>query len=136
MAADKLSAGFGNYPATGTAIPSADYTAADPTPAEFNALGAVGLTAVLVITAQSGAGNTLTLNIEGFDKASGTWVLLLASAAIANTPGTTVYIVDPRVVAAANVSAMKPLWERMRFRPVKAGTTTTLTYSVGFTLSM
>lgn len=134
MAADLMAVGFGNYPKAGTAIASGDYKAADPTPAEFGTLGAVGLTVVIDITVQSGAGNTLTVNVEGFDPASGKWVTLLTSAGLVAV-ATTAIIVDPRVAASANVVAQKPLYEKMRVRPVKSGTTTTLNYSIGIHLA-
>lgn len=134
MAADLMAVGFGNYPKSGTAIVSGAYNAADPTAAEFGTLGAVGLTVVIDVTAVSGAGATVTVNVEGFDPASGKWVTLLTSAgliAVATTP----IIVDPRVAPTANVAAQKPLFERMRIRPVKSGTTTTLSYSIGIILA-
>lgn len=123
-------------PQSGVAVASGDYSAADPAPVTFEPTGAVGLTIVTDITAISGAGAQIVVNIEGFDPASGKWILLLASAALTAT-GTTVQIVDPRdATLTANVTAQKPLFGLMRVRPVKSGTTTTLTYSIGVTASM
>lgn len=135
MAADLFAAGIGAQPYTGTLIVSGAYNAADPAAAEFTPLSATGLTVVVDITALTGAGCTLTVNIEGFDKASGKWVTLLTSAGLVAT-GTTVLRVDPRIPVSANVTAQSALFEKMRVRPVKSGTTTTLTYSIGATVSI
>jgi hypothetical protein len=83
---------------------------------------------------QSGAGNTLTVNIEGFDPASGKWVTLLTSAGLVAVATTQLHV-SPYMTASANVVAQLSLPEVIRVRPVKSGTTTTLTYSIGIHVS-
>lgn len=133
MAADLLAVGDEAMPITGTLVASGAYQAADPSAAEFCPRGATGMTVTTSVTVISGAGATLTVHVEGYDKASGTWVTLLTSAGYVAT-GAVVITIDPRIVAATNVVAQKGLMERMRVRPVKSGTTTTLTYSIGASL--
>lgn len=130
MAADLFAVGDEAMPITGTLVASGAYNAADPSAAEFATTGATGLNVFINVTAISGAGATLTVHIEGYDKASGTWVTLLTSAGLVAT-GAVVLTVDPRITGSTNVIAQKGLMEKMRVRPVKSGTTTTLTYSIG-----
>lgn len=135
MASDIFAVGVDALPYSGTLIVSGDYKAADPAPAEFTPLGATGIVVIINITAQTGAGNTLTVHIDAWDPASQTWIAdVLVSAGLVAT-GSGFLTVDPRVVAAANVKAQMPLFQKMRVRPVKSGTTTTLNYSVGLTLA-
>lgn len=120
----------GQLPGTGSLVshPSADYSVADPAPFEI----ATGTPAIIVgvnITLISGAGATLTVSVEGYDLASGTWRLLLASAGLVGT-GYTPLSIDPRRTAAANSVASVNVPNRIRVKPVKSGTTTTLTYSI------
>lgn len=111
---------------SGTVIPTGDYHVAPPAPTEFTgpeAATALTLTIDATITAAS-----IVFNLEGFDKASGKWVLLIASAAVAAT-GTTEVNISAYATAVANVSAQKQLRETMRVRAV--GTGTVATYTVG-----
>lgn len=125
--------GPGNYPASAVLAASADYKAVDPAALEFSPLGAKGVTVFTNVTAASGGGG-VTVNVEAFDPASGTWFALLTSTLVA-TVTTNTLIVDPRVAASANVAAQKPLWPRMRVRAVGSGTRTTLNYSIGIAAS-
>lgn len=117
-------------PGVGSLIshPSADYSAADPAPVEV----ATGTPAILVginVTAISGSGATLTVTVEGYDLASNTWRTLLASAGLVAN-GFVLLAIDPRLTAAANLIAKVNVPSRIRVKPVKSGTTTTLTYSI------
>lgn len=123
--------GARGLPISGTLIASGAYQAADPSPAEFTPpFNATALEVVIDITVITGAGNTLTVTIEGFDKASGKWVSLLVSAGLVAV-ATTKLRISAYATAAGNTVAQENLFETMRVRPVKSGTTTTLTYSIG-----
>lgn len=109
------------------------YAAQGATPAaiEFGCpQRAVNIMLVVNVTVISGAGNTLTVNLEGFDKTSGTWIPMLVSAGLVAT-GVVTMRVGPNITAGANVAAQMPLFETMRVRNGQAGTLTTLAYSIG-----
>jgi hypothetical protein len=126
---------FTALPATGTILPSADYHLAAPAPVEFNVpQRAQNLAITIVITAQSGAGNTLTVEVDAFDKASATWIPLLTSAGLV-AAGTTVLRIGPAATPSANVAAQSPLFETLRLKTTEAGTVTTLNFSVGATFT-
>ncbi len=104
------------------------------------ALGAVDLnsgpyTGAIVninITAYTGATNVV-FTVEGKDPESGTYFTLLASAALTAT-GHTVLRIDPRSVAAANLTASSALPRTFRVITTVTGTATVLTFSVALTL--
>lgn len=83
---------------------------------------------VVVDTTVIGTGS-ITLNIEGRDKASGKYFLLLAGAPI-TTNVTNVYTVFPKATVTANVSANAELPDLWRLRVV-ANSANPATYTVG-----
>jgi uncharacterized membrane protein (DUF441 family) len=115
-------------------IASGDYKAANPTAVQLDTENAVSLRVGVNISAISGAGAQLVVNIEGYDKGSDSWYSLLASAAL-NATGFTPLVVDPRIAAVANSVAQQPLPTQVRIRPVKGGTTSTLSYSISADLT-
>lgn len=121
-------------------IPSGDYKSVDPTAVEIPTLGATGVVVFLSVTAQTGAGNTITLNIDGFDPVSGAWFALPHATAApvyaAGAAGTLYFIVDPRIPGVQNKVTQAPIPGRLRIRPVGSGTRTTLNYSVGAALCL
>jgi hypothetical protein len=127
---DGFAVGDERLPFAGTVIKSADFSGADPTPTELALLGAEALTITVNITAISGAGATLTVSIDAWDEASQTWVNQLTSLGLTATGATQIYV-SHHMTPVANVAAQKPVAPRMRVRPVRSGTTTTLTYSIG-----
>jgi len=129
--------GFYSLPETASAcIPSADYKSVDPTAVEFGPVGATGLQILLNVTAQTGAGNTITINVDVFDPVSNTWIPVATTFTFATgAAGTKVFNIDPRMTAVANQVVQGTLGQRMRIRPVGSGTRTTLNYSIGFSLS-
>jgi hypothetical protein len=119
-------------------VPSADYSAADPKAVQIPTLGATALILFINITAQSGAGNTLTVNVEAFDPVSQTWFALPFTTAAPNYTAAGAYtlIIDPRIPGVANKVTQSPLPDQVRIRPVGSGTRTTLTYSIGAALAL
>jgi hypothetical protein len=96
--------------------------------------GAIGLTVVVVATAK-GAAPSVVFNVEAFDEASQTWFNVLTPAAMTlAAPTTAIYRVDPRITAAANLTAQDHLYPKMRINAV-AGNSDSYTYSVGLILS-
>ena len=94
---------------------------------EFN--GAVAAQFIVDITAGAGAGDTVTITIDGYDPASKTWYNLLTGVAlIANA--TTVYRVGLDYTAAANVTAVDFLPKRYRVVATK-NNATAITFSIG-----
>lgn len=136
-----LNVGMQALPVNATAlIPSADYSAADPTPVLVPTLGATGLIVFVHMTAASGAGNTVTVNIDAFDPVSGGFVNI-GQAALTSAVADFIVVVDPRIAADPTIPAGSkhvqiPLPDRLRIRPVGSGTRTTLTYSVGAALCL
>jgi hypothetical protein len=119
-------------PVSAACIATGDYKSVDPPPAEFTLpINARIVTVYINFTAQSGAGNTVTTTIEGWDKASSTWVVLAAPAADA-TGGAhaKTYVLNPEKATADPIFGVAP-WETMRVKCVGSGTRTTLNYSVG-----
>lgn len=90
--------------------------------------GANALVVYISVTAVT-ATPSVVFNIEGYDKASGTWYTILASAAVATVTTSRLRVV-PGGAVAANVSADDILPETIRIRPVHADTDS-ITYSVG-----
>jgi hypothetical protein len=90
-----LAGGFFTLPAADIVIPSGNYAAADPAPVEFTTVGAQALTVVLDVTAQTGAGNTITLQVEGFDPASGQWIQLSSPLYAGGAAKTIPFLIDP-----------------------------------------
>jgi hypothetical protein len=120
-------------------IASGDYKSVDPTAVEFPTLGATGVVIFLNVTAQTGAGNTITLNVDAFDPVSNSWLALPhTTAAPVYTAGTgsLLFIVDPRIPGVQNKVTQCPVPGRLRVRPVGSGTRTTLNYSVGAALCL
>lgn len=132
MAADGTGSGRYTLPVSARLIPVADYSAVDPTPVEFSVLGATALIVTLNTVTLTGAGNTVTFNIEWFDPASQTWQPLGTALAVITVSFNKV-VVDPRITAGAN-SYQTPVPARVRVRPVGSGTRTTLSYAVGVQL--
>jgi hypothetical protein len=96
-------------------------------------ISAIGLKLVVDITAITGTTPSLTVTIQGKDKASGKYYNILTSAALAAV-GTTVLTVYPGVAAAANVSANDILPATWRVLYAIAGTTPAVTATVGASL--
>lgn len=78
--ADLLAVGRDAHPISGIVIPSGAYNAADPTPVEFDLLGAQALTAVTEVTAISGSGATVDVNVEGYDPSANDWVTVMSAS--------------------------------------------------------
>jgi hypothetical protein len=113
-------------PTQGLILPSAARTAT-PATVEFGPPdNAVGIQ-VRVVTTASAAPSTV-VNIEAYDYAQETWFTVLASAAIVGN-GTIALTVDPRLAAAANLTAQSGLYEKMRVNAVH-GNGNSHTYSV------
>jgi hypothetical protein len=85
----------------------------------------------IVVTAIT-ATPSVVFNVEAWDEASQTWILILASAAII-AAGTTTLRIFPGATVAANVGVNDFLPERWRIRPVHADADS-ITYSVGANL--
>lgn len=136
-----LGVGATALPANASAlIPSADYSVTDPTPVKIPTLNAVALILFVHMTVASGAGNTVTVNIETFDPVSGGFIVV-GTAALTSAVADFIVVVDPRVATdPAAPSGSKhvqiPLPDQVRIRPVGSGTRTTLTYSVGAALCL
>jgi len=97
---------------------------------DFNNSGARGVAVVLDMT-NVGTGS-VTLTIQGKDKASGKYYTLLAGAAV-TTNSTNRYRVHPQAPVTANVSANDALPTTWRIQVV-ANNANAATYSVGATL--
>lgn len=94
-------------------------------------LNARGLLLGINITAGTGTSPTLQVIVEGKDAVSGTYYQLLASAAIAATPGFTLLSLYPGLTAAANLVANQVLPRTWRVRTVIGGGTPAVTATVG-----
>lgn len=94
-----------------------------------------GLQLGVNITAITGTAPTLTVIIEGYDDASGTWYALLTSAAL-TVAGFTLLTLYPAVTAVANVSASQVLPKTWRVRHAIAGTTPAVTATIGASLQL
>jgi hypothetical protein len=118
-------------------LPSLARTA-NPTPGVVNQDAGVGkapvhtgahiiINCTAIVTAPS-----VVFNVEGYDPASDTWYLILASAAIV-AAGQTILKIFPGATAAANVAANDNLPMTWRVRPAH-GNANSITYSVSANL--
>lgn len=89
-----------------------------------------GLKVVVDITAISGTGASLTIVLEGKDTLSGKYFIVLSSAAL-TAIGTTVLTVYPGLAAVASLTANDLLPKTWRIRSVIAGTTPSVTATIG-----
>lgn len=103
---------------------AAGSTAATINGTAFNNIQARGIIVTVDVTVATTM--TLTVNIQFLDAASGKWVTLLASAALAAV-ATTTLTVYPGAVNSANVSASGALPRTWRVQAVVTGTTCTAT---------
>ena len=113
--------------APGLTLFASEARTATPNPAMFS-LASRAVEVVVDITAIV-ATPLITVNIERQDPASGKWVLLLASAALAAV-ATTRLRVSPHLTAAANLVAQDHPSGNLRVRPVH-GDADSATYSIG-----
>lgn len=88
---------------------------------------------VVDITAISGTTPTLTVIVEALDAASGKYVTLIQSTALAAV-GTTLLRVGPGLTAAANLTVNGIVPRLFRVRYTIAGTAPSVTFSVGAAL--
>lgn len=114
---------------SGVVLPSAARTASGVSADQVNSVGR-GVQLVVDVTAISGTSPTFTVTVEGKDPASDKYYTLLTSAAL-SAVGTTVLTVYPGVTAAANVAASQALPRTWRVSYAIAGTTPSVTASVG-----
>lgn len=116
-------------------LASFDGKAADPAPVEFS-LPICGRNVKIVVNVSviTGAGATITFNLEGWDPASASWFPILVSAGLVAT-GAVVLQAGPDMVAVNNLASAQILTDTLRLRPVRSGTTTTLNYSASVTVS-
>lgn len=105
---------------------------ATQTSADFANPNARGVKVVLDVTVNAGGAGSVTVTIQGKDKASGKYFTLLAGAAVV-TVVTNVYTVFPGAPVAANVSANDQLPEVWRI-VVTANNANPVTYTVGAAL--
>lgn len=122
----------------GTLLPSAARTATVYSDTQRNLYGSRGVQIVLNVTVASGTGG-LTLTIEQFDPASGSWFAITAAptAVTATTSTPKVYAVYPNGTATAttNVTALTSTLIPATWRvKVTAGDSSSYTYSVGYSL--
>lgn len=108
-------------------LPSVARTAT-PTAFEHDGDDYTGVNVIIDVSAAS-ATPSVVVTIEGFDVASGTWVSLLASAAITGI-SKTVMTVSPDGGTVANVSRQMRLPRRWRVQPTHADADS-ITYSIG-----
>lgn len=121
-------------------IPNADYSSADPSPVEVPTLGATGLLIFVHMPVASGAGNTVTVNIDAVDPVSGA-TINIGTAALTSAVADFIVAVDPRIATdpstpSGSKHVQIPLPDHLQIRPVGSGTRTTLQYSVGFALCL
>lgn len=117
--------GLQGWPSPGAAeeyiASAAGAISANGNSANFNNNGGRGVKVVVDITALAGTSPTLTVIIEYKDPASGKFITLLSSAALAAV-ATTELTVYPGAVVTANVSANNSLPKTWRVRWVIGGT--------------
>lgn len=94
-----------------------------------------GVTVVIDVTAITGTTPSLIVSVDGKDPTSGKYFALLASASI-TAVGTYVIRVYPEMLDVANVSAKMPLPKTFRVRATIAGTTPSVTATIGGILSI
>lgn len=121
-------------------IPTGDYKSTDPQAVEIPTLGATGLIIFVHMTAATGAGNTVTINIDALDPVSNT-AINIGTAALTSAVADFIVVVDPRIASdPATPSGSKhvqiPLPDHLQIRPVGSGTRTTLNYTLGFALCL
>ena len=102
--------------------------------ADFTNPNARGGVFVMDMTAFSGTTPTVQMIVDGKDPASGGYYPILTSAVIAGAVAKTIFRVYPLLVAVANLTVQDLLPRTWRLRWVIAGTTPSLTFSVGSVL--
>ena len=100
---------------------------------DIDCLDRTGLLVFINITAISGTTPTYTVTVEGKDPVSGTYYTILASAGL-NATGMTVLKIYPALTAAANLVANDILPQTFRIKAVVAGTTPSVTATIGTVL--
>lgn len=114
----------------GTLITATAQGAGTQTSGDFNNPWAAGIRVIVDITAKTGTIDVVC-NIYSKDRASGKYILRLASASLTGI-GTTEYIVHPTLTAAANSIAKNFIGEVFKVELVHgAGTTPATTATVG-----
>lgn len=103
---------------------------ANGTSSQLNSGQTKGVKVVVDITAITGTSPTLTVTIQGYDKASNAYYTLLTSAALSAT-GMTELTVYPGVTATSNVSVSDHLPEYWRVSYAIGGTTPAVTATIG-----
>jgi hypothetical protein len=119
----------GNYD-TGALITFANNAAGTFNSGDQTNFNGRGVLCVGNLTVNAGTGNSITLNFQTKDLASGTYITLLSSAALA-APSAGAYTVYPGVTVSANVSASSPVGRVFRVQAVVAGTGLTNAGTVG-----
>lgn len=99
----------------------------------YTTSGATGLRANINISAISGTSATLTVTVQGYDTASGTYYTLLQSAGLQAT-GFTQLVVRIGVTAATNLAINLPAPAHFRILYTITGTTPSVTGTVGVEL--
>lgn len=122
-------------PVSQALIVTGDYKATDPTAVEFTPPNmATQVLLVLDITAQTGAGNTVTLNIEMWDPAANRFISVPAASPTFAAGGATTnkILITPYLASGAGPPQIvqNTLAGTLRVRPVGTGTRTTLNYSI------
>lgn len=84
---------------------------------------------IVDITAGAGVSDTITIEIDGYDSASGKWYTILDSAAL-NAVGTTILRVGMEYTASSNLIAKDFLPDKFRVIGNK-NNATSITYSIG-----
>lgn len=92
-----------------------------------------GVQLLVKITAISGTTPTITFIVEGKDPASGDYYAILTSAAL-NAVASTLLTIYPGATVAANTAVSSPLPKTWRVRYTIAGTTPSVTCTVGANL--
>lgn len=115
--------------AVGETVYASEARTATPTPVSVKST-AQAVEIVVDVTAITST-PSVVFNVERQDRASGKWVLLLASAALAAV-ATTRLRISPHLAAAANLVAQDHASGLLRVRPVH-GNANSITYTVGMT---
>jgi len=116
----------GEGPESVVLVVSGAYTATAN--AEFGAPRTCRAIEVSIVATAAAATPSVVFGVEGYNPASDSWELLLASAAVVGT-GTTVLIINPDAAPVANVVAQRLPRRRMRLVATHADADA-LTYSV------
>lgn len=96
-----------------------------------SAPNATGLKVVASVTTGA-TGSTSTVQIDGWDPASGTWVPILSGTGLTAT-GTSVYEVNPHITAATNRTAQTALHQVMRVYATRASGASAIILGFHFT---